>query len=458
MCKTCRRVVNSRVYEKEGRIFQENLCMDCGASVSMIARDKDWYFNHVNFPIHATPPETFHTETKTGCPLDCGLCSWHENGPNLPVFSITNACNLDCPKCFTYNRKDKIYYMSEKEMRETVAFLLNTRAEYDLINITGGEPTLHPNLMAILRIAKNDRIGRITMNSNGMRLAEDEELVRELKKLGVYVILSFDTLSGETSVKIHGKDIVDAKFKALEKLADHNIGVTLLNVMIKGVNDHEIGDIINLTREYSNIGSITIQNMTFTGQGGTGFSPRERLTLDMAMDAIEDRSSGMIRKDHFFPLPSSHPLCYSIGYFFKREKTLQSFTDILSVKELIELIGPYYIIRPDDDFHDALKDAIAKSWADEKNQALLQFIRKLLKRMHPKDRHLTPFERQKIAEKSILTIYIHAHMDEENFDLSRIVSCGDLVPVDGDKLIPACAYNLFYRMKDERFWTTNSNE
>jgi uncharacterized radical SAM superfamily Fe-S cluster-containing enzyme len=46
-------------------------------------------------------------------------------------------------------------------------------------------------------------------------------------------------------------------------------------------------------------------------------------------------------------------------------------------------------------------------------------------------------------------------MDEENFDISRIVCCTDLVPVDGNKLIPACAYNLFYRMNDNRFWYGN---
>ena len=128
-----------------------------------------------------------------------------------------------------------------------------------------------------------------------------------------------------------------------------------------------------------------------------------------------------------------------------------SFTDLIPKDILIKIIGPHYIIHPDDTFHDVMRDAITTSWADRRNEEILTHIKKLLKKMYPKGRALTSFERQRIAEESILTLYIHSHMDEDNFDVSRIVCCPDLVPVDAQRLIPACAYNLFYRMKDERF-------
>ena len=458
MCSSCRDIVDARIFEKEGKIFQENICTACGNTATLVADDSRWYFDHVNFPIKLQPPRGPQTKPARGCPYDCGLCTWHENGPNLPVFSITNACNLRCPICFTYNRQDRQYFMSREEMRKTLDFLLANKPQYDLINITGGEPTLHPDLISLLRMAKNERIGRITLNSNGIRLAWDEDLVRQLSELGVYVILSFDTLDPEISMKIHGMDLVDLKLKALEVLTRHNIGVTLLNVMIKGVNDHEIFDIISLSSRYASIRSITVQTMTFTGQGGTTFSPHDRLTLDMAAKIIQDRSDGMIDTSNFFPLPSNHPLCYSIAYFFKRPHRLQSFTDILPKEELISLIGNNYIMHPDDRFHDAFKEAVTRKWVDDTNHDLLQFLKHLLKRMYPAGHDIQPFERQKIAEESILTIYIHAHMDEENFDLSRIVCCTDLVPVDGERFIPACAYNLFYRMNDERFWKDKGDE
>lgn len=455
MCGTCRDIVNARIFERDGKIFQENICISCGNSETMIAEDSTWFFDNINAPVKTVKPSRVNTAVKKGCPFDCGICSWHENRVNLPVFSITNACNMNCPICFTYNRTDKHYFMSLEEMKKTVDFLLENNESYDLVNITGGEPTLHPDLVSLIKIAKHEKIGRITINSNGIRLAEDEDLLRELAELGVYIILSFDTLDPATSRKIHGRDVVEVKLKALDNLARYGIGVTLLNVMIKGVNDHEINDIIGLSERFPNIRSITVQTMTFTGQGGSVFVPHERLTLDSAARRIDETSDGLLSRNHFFPLPSNHPLCYNIAYYFKTEYGLKSFTDILSKEKLVELMGSSYIMHPGDAFHDIFSQAITSSWIDDKNTELLSFIKTLLKKIYPRDRHLTPFERQQIAETSILTVYIHAHMDEENFDISRIVCCTDLVPVDGNKLIPACAYNLFYRMNDNRFWYGN---
>lgn len=453
MCRACRSIIDSEIIIRDGGVYQRSLCPKCGPTESPLAESEKWYREVIEKQIHNPQPVAKQTATVSGCPFDCGLCQRHLSGPNLPVFSITNACNLNCPICFTYNRKDRLYYMSAEEMRKTVNFLLEQREYYDLINITGGEPTLHPQLEDLLGVAVHENIGRITMNSNGLRMAEDERLVEMLGELNVYVILSFDTLDGETSIRIHGTDLVDRKLKALDRLARHDIGVTLLNVMIGGVNDHEIYDIIALSEKYPNIRSVTVQNMTFTGQGGGSFFPRNRLTLDGAMRIIEEKSDRKIRHEHFFPLPATHPLCYSVAYYFKDSGRLGSFTEIVSKKILSDLLGSDYILHPDEKFLEEFNRGLTESWALDKNPEMLAFIKNLFRQLYPRDRRLTPFERQRIAESSILTVYIHAHMDEDNFDLERIKHCTDLVPVDGERLIPACAYNLFYRMDDERFWT-----
>ena len=79
-------------------------------------------------------------------------------------------------------------------------------------------------------------------------------------------------------------------------------------------------------------------------------------------------------------------------------------------------------------------------------------MKRITKRIYPMGESLTPFERQRRAEEHILTVYIHAHMDEDNFDTGRVSTCPDLVPDPSGTFVPACAYNVFYRMKDERFW------
>ena len=155
---------------------------------------------------------------------------------------------MQCPICFTYNRPDRKYFMSRDEMRRLLDGLLERTDPLDLVNITGGEPTCHPQLLDLLAEAQRAEIGRITVNSNGLRLAEDEELCRRLADLGVYVILSLHTLDPARSRTIHGRNVTSQKLKALENLQRFGIGTTLLNVMIRGLNEDDFGGILSLAR------------------------------------------------------------------------------------------------------------------------------------------------------------------------------------------------------------------
>ena len=81
----------------------------------------------------------------------------------------------------------------------------------------------------------------------------------------------------------------------------------------------------------------------------------------------------------------------------------------------------------------------------------LATLRRLIEQLYPAGRAVSDFQRQQLAEASVRTVYLHAHMDEDTFDCSRAMLCPDLVPAEPGRMIPACTYNLFYRMQDERF-------
>lgn len=452
MCRKCRNLIPSRIIIRNNSVYQEGLCPVCGKSIAKIADEADWYLKAVQNMEPSRNPKTFSRKVKKGCPFDCGLCTWHESACNLPVFSITNACDLDCPICFTFNRKDKLYFMSPDEMRRMIKWLLDSEGQIDLINITGGEPTLHPQLLDLLKICRDSRVGRITMNSNGLRLAKDQKLCAALKELGVYVILSFNTFSPAASKKMHGRDIVDNKLKALRNLRSYDIPVTILNVMIPGVNHNEINEIIGLMEEYPNILSLTIQNMTYTGKGGGKFLPRKHLPVDETAGIIESHTKGAINKNDFVPLPSAHPLCYLVCYLLKAGDKYTPFRRFLSEEEMVKLLGKYYFIHPGKETEEIIREAINKLWAEGNHGKILKELKNLIKHLYPSDSQPGIFDRQRRAEAVIKTIYIHAHMDEDNFDLSRVIKCPDLVPDINKTFVPACAYNLFYRMKDKRFW------
>lgn len=452
MCRECGALVPARVLAEGGAVYQERMCPKCGTHRARIADGVEWFLERAATTVRCKPVRFPGGAVRNGCPQDCGPCALHANACHLPVFSVTNACNMDCPICFTYNRADRKYFMSRAELRRLLDNLIERAGPFDLVNITGGEPTLHPEIVDLLRECRRPEIGRVTLNTNGLRLAADEDLCRSLADLGIYVILSFDTFRHERAIKIHGRDVVDLKRQALENLQRFGIGTTLLNVMIRGVNEDEIGEIIELARAHPVVRSVTIQTMTFTGKGGRNFQPRETMPLDGAAKAVESSTRGALRATDFFPHAGAHPLCYSVAYYLKTNGTFRSFTDFLTVAELREMFGHGYLLQPEAESQAVFRNAIDRLWAAGDNSHLLPGIRKLVEQMYPPGQALTRAERQAVAEKSLLAVYLHSHMDEDTLDLARLVVCPDQVPDPDGRLIPACAYNLFYRQKDPRFW------
>jgi 7,8-dihydro-6-hydroxymethylpterin dimethyltransferase len=452
MCRQCGALVPARVLEEAGAVYQERLCPKCGPARARIADRVDWYLERAATTVRCKPARAPAEPVRQGCPWDCGPCAFHANACHLPVFSVTNVCNLNCPICFTYNRPDRQYFMAREELRTLLDKLIARAGPFDLVNITGGEPTLHPGILDLLKECQRPEIGRVTMNSNGLRLAADEDFCRALADLGAYVVLSFDTLRPETARLMHGRDVIPLKRQALENLQRFGIGTTLLNVMVRGLNEDEIGPIIELAKAHPVVRSVTVQTMTFTGKGGKEFLPRQHLPLDGAAVAIEKATAGALRAADFFPHPGAPPLCYSVAYYFKDGARLRSFTDFFSVEELRQMIGLGYLLQPDDSSQPLFRQSIDRLWASGDAAGMLPVLKRLLTRLYPQGPLLTPFQRQAIAEENVLAVYLHAHMDEDTLDLGRLVACSDQVPDPEGRLIPACAYNLFYRQKDPRFW------
>lgn len=450
MCRTCRRIVPARVFFRDGSVWQQSLCPDCASEPALIAADRDWYLGNTLRPLLDRSPLPGARPPKAGCPHDCGPCTWHASPCQLPIFSVTNACNLGCPICFTYNRNDRAWHMSVEELQRTLDWIVESSGPVDLINVTGGEPTLHPQVTELLEVCRRPEIGRVTMNSNGLRLAEDQALCERLAELGVCVILSLNTFDPEISRRIHGRDVVAAKLRAIDNLTRAGARMTLLNVLIRGLNEDVPGRILELMLQNDLILSLTIQTMTYTGEGGGSFAGRRHIPVDEATRIVCDHSGGALEPADFAPRPSAHPLCYSVSYLLKTPQGFVPFARLAPREKLQQVMRDSYLIRIEERpelFREIIDGLYARGDAQ-----LLGIFRRLTKRVFPTTGALNTFERQQAAEEFVRTVYIHTHMDEDTFDCSRAMLCPDLVPCEPDRLIPACTYNLFYRMQDERFY------
>jgi len=309
-------------------------------------------------------------------------------------------------------------------------------------------------LLTLLERCRDEGIHRITLSTHGLRLIHDQDLVRALKAIDARVILSFDSFQEDINEAMLGGRFLSPKLKVLETLAEANISTTLLPVLAQGYNDDELGAFIDLALQRPFIRSVEFHTMTFTGQGGRGFDSEARYgTYDVLCD-IEAQTQGRLRVDDFIPSPSAHPLCYLVNYLLRLDDgRYLPFVRFMSPARLRRLLRGHLYLEPDAQMQDELKEVIDDLWsgvtACDEGELVLASLRGMIDRVF--DPSLDEAGRLLRSESYAKTIYVHAHMDEDNFDTDRIQQCCVGIAEPDGTNIPSCAYNVLYRNRDARF-------
>src|SRR5713226_3812851 len=198
-------------------------------------------------------------------------------------------------------------------MQRILDHLLADHAELDIINFTGGEPTLHPELPEFLEMCRAAGIRRLTISTNGLKLL-DEAYVQRLAALDARIVLSLDTFDPETDKVLLGANTVKAKLKVLDLLEKYDIATTILPAVASGLNDKDVPKLLDLVLTRPHIRSLELHTLTFTGQGGVGFPRSARITIPDLHRLVEEATAGRVAWRDFVPSPLAHPHCYSICY------------------------------------------------------------------------------------------------------------------------------------------------
>ena len=451
LCSICKQGIPAEIWEVDHKIVMRKLCAEHGPREVLLASSASWYHAVMSYPAMLQAPAKAMKPVQAGCPFDCGACTSHQQKVYLPVIPITSACNLDCPICYTINKNDGVFHMSLDEFARILDVIRANDPHMKIINLTGGEPTLHPQLTKIIRLCHEAGIHRVTISTHGLPFVKNEALLQELSELRARIVLSFDSFDEHVNKKMVGAHIHHAKMKVLDQLEKYQVDTTLIPVVALGYNDREIGKFIELALQREFIRSLEIHTMTFTGQGGTHFDSSSRMTTSEVLQQIEMATGGKLRMDDFVPSPCAHPLCYQTCYLLQvRPGEYEPFTRVMSRDQIRKLLADNLYMEPGETMELVLQDVINELWASETSPKILQVLKDLIQRLFPR----TPIsyaEQQKISERSAKTIYIHSHMDEENFDTERIRQCCVGVPAADGTNIPTCSYNVLYRERDARF-------
>lgn len=462
LCRVCKNAVAADVVERGSEVWMQKRCAEHGAQEVRLSSSVEWYRKTRAIVPFAAPPQRTAVEVEHGCPFDCGPCASHTQKVRLPVVTITSACNLDCPICYVHNKNEGAYNMSREEFASILGHLrVENGGDIDLINLTGGEPTLHPDLLGLLELAREAGVHRVSVCSNGLRLARDEGFVRELARLGARIALSFDTFDRHADQLMQGATLLPTKLRALELLAEHGVDTTLIPVMTRGVNDHEIGQILELGLSYPNIRHIEVHTITYTGQSGVNFQeggerPRSgRISMDEVLAQIEATTGGLLRATDFVSSPCAHPLCYQIAYLLMDSEGGPPIplSRLIPPEVLYDCLGDHLYIEPSRKLEEAMREGIERLWASDAPEAerALRVVKRLLAEVFPTDRPVSRETALRTLEGAAKAVYIHSHMDEDNFDTERLAQCCDSNCYADGKQVPVCSYNVLYREKEANF-------
>jgi 7,8-dihydro-6-hydroxymethylpterin dimethyltransferase len=448
-CPECLALVQTRVLIKDNKVYFKKYCQEHGESIALVDEDAEYYINAYRYARPGTMPHEFSTEVSAGCPSDCGLCPDHEQHTCVPIIEITDFCNLACPVCIVDNQYTS--HMGTAEFSAMIERLVQHEGTLDAVTISGGEPTVHPHVLEFIQIAKRPEISRVTLVTNGLRIGRDRAFAEKLKELDVYVILQLDGFSAEAHKKVRGRDLTKEKAAALDMLRALNIPTQLTFVPARGVNEHEIGQAVRLMLEEDFILSIVFQPVALTGQGGAAFAqdPMDRITITSVINAIAKQCPELVRSD-FFPLPCSHPHCVSLTYLLKLDDgTYVPFPRFAEMKKHLDLFRGTATIGAAEGFDEHLSDVINQLWSAAgeipDSAKISKALKRALKDLFPAGKGLSAAERHRLAERQAKTIFIHHYMDRYNFDLERLRKCCHHYPLEDGRIMPACAYHLFYR-------------
>lgn len=483
VCPECMEIIPATLYPDGGKVWIRKNCVEHGDFKDIFYGDIDLYFKCESMWFGDGRGIMDPAIKKaTVCPAQCGLCNMHMSHSGLPIIDLTNRCNLSCPVCFANaNAAGYLYEPSFDEIVTMLTSIANQKpVRANMVQFSGGEPTVRPDFLDIVRKARDMDFEYIQVNTNGIKMAEFE-FAQAAKEAGVQnLYLQFDGVSDDVYKKTRSKNLLDYKIRTIENCRKVKMDVILVVTLVRGFNDHQVGDIMRFGIKNNDvISGIAFQPVSFVGRFSQSHRLERRYTLaDLALD-IEKQTGYIDAMRDWFPIGitsaisklasalsgepkytlSLHPHCSQGTYFY-----LGDDGSVKPVSEFIEMEG-------------FLGDLITLSRKVtpsnfgllSKVQAMYKLKKHFIKEKAPKGLTFEKFLQslEGYQDRSLRRIYIDGEkgkeryyrhffiagmhfMDAYNFSVERVKRCVIHYPDPRGHLYPFCAYNaLPYRKRVE---------
>jgi len=438
LCETCLALVPTKIQILDNEVWYEKRCKDRGVQSTLVSTDAAWRLCK-DFIKPGDRPLSFQSRTEYGSPYDCGLCPDHEQHSCLALIEITEHCNLTCPVCFAESSPARTSFTPLAKIETMLDALVKSEGEQDLVQISGGEPTLHPDFFAILDAVRARPIRHVMINTNGLRIAREPDFVAKLaqNKRGLEVYLQFDSLQRDALVNLRGADLRKIRQQALENLERHGLSTTLVATIKRGVNDHEIGDIVRHALTWTCVRGVTLQPVQDAGRNEAFNKDTDRIMLSEIRKRVVE--TGVFGDADMIPLPCN-PESISIGYGLRNGEKVMPLTSMFPREQLLAVmpntISPekYPVLR--EKFREKFLDLFSLSSGPLNTGERVAELLCCLPTFQVPDG---------LTYENVFRVTIVQFLDRFNFCVGNVKrSCIHFVTPSG-AIIPFDTYNLFYR-------------
>ena len=435
VCPECRTTIDAQVLLRDGRVYMRKRCPTHGWFEALLSSDAEAYVNSQKYNKPGDLPLKFSTEVKNGCPSDCGLCPEHKQHTCLALIEVNTACNLACPVCFADAGKG--FNLTLEQVEGMLDRFVELEGRPEVVQFSGGEPTLHPQLPQMLEAARQRNIQYVMINTNGVRFAKDQKFLERIAPYRPFIYFQFDGLEPETYRKLRGEDLVGTKLKALDRLAEFDLDVILVAAVERGVNEHELGNITKFGLEHPAVRGVTFQPVTHVARH-IPFDPMDRVTIPEVTDRLEKQTQGTFVRSDFIPVPCCFPTCSSITYAYVENGQVTPLPRVINVDDYLD----YITNRAIPDVPMEARRALESLWS----AAAVPGSEKTTEQFSCASCDLNLNLPYSELRKRIFMIRVKAFMDNYVMDLKQLMKCCVGVLTTDGRMIPFCAYNtLGYR-------------
>ncbi len=471
--------MDAEVYTENNAIYIKKTCPEHGFFNNTYWHDEEAYKKALKYGAEPHQLTNLNENITGDCPSNCGLCKEHESQTILGLIDVTNRCNLQCPICFANAATSgTLYEPSQDEIRQMLKNLRkNQPVATPAIQFSGGEPTVRDDIVDLIKIAKEEGFTHTQIATNGLALANDENLAKELKEAGLNTIyLQFDGVTEEPYIKTRNANILSKKLEAIENCRKARLGIVLVPTLVKGINNDQVGQIIKFALDNIDvIRGVNFQPVSFAGRTPSDKVEEQRITIDDFMKNVEKQTNFNITADAFYSASTVAPIsdliaamsgteaevtltCHEhcgIGtYVFKEEDgTVIPITDFIDVDKFMKLIEKSIPdiqknsrISKTKTIARALKE-LPKTVDTKKSPSYINII-DLLKNIFIKQDYDALGE---FHVNALLISCMH-FMDPFNFDQNRVRRCVIHYATPDGRIIPFCSMNNLYRESiEEKF-------